>query len=124
MEAKLAILGDSSEGNGQLSGAQAAELAGNPAWQRSGFESLERFIFEFLTGGAQAGAGTNGSDGGRVGAESVRLKLEASASRARCSPCLATLRCLQLPLPAAAAVFVAHNACSPGRGRAACGRAD
>ncbi|KAL4458908.1 hypothetical protein ABPG75_013773 [Micractinium tetrahymenae] len=76
MEAKLAILGDSSEGNGQLSAAQAAELAANPAWQRSGFESLERFIFEFLTGGAQGGAGANGSSGGRAGAESVRLKLE------------------------------------------------
>ncbi|PRW59965.1 putative transmembrane GTPase FZO- chloroplastic isoform A [Chlorella sorokiniana] len=79
MEAKLAILGDSSSGNGALSAAQAAQLASHPAWQRSGFESLERFIFQFLTGGAGAGSSSssNGaSEGGRAGVESVRLKLE------------------------------------------------
>ena len=60
---------------------QAAQLASHPAWQRSGFESLERFIFQFLTGGAGAGSGSsNGASvGGRAGAESVRLKLEVGA---------------------------------------------
>lgn len=80
MEGKLSVLGDSSAGDGALSPAQAAQLAGHPAWQRSGFEELERFIFTFLTGGAGvgAGAGGNGAAAGRAGAESVRLKLEAS----------------------------------------------
>lgn len=60
---------------------QAAQLAAHPAWQRSGFESLERFIFQFLTGSSGAGSGSsNGaSAGGRAAAESVRLKLEASS---------------------------------------------
>ena len=72
MEAKLAVLGDSSSGTGALSGDQAAALAVHPAWQRSGFEALERFIFRFLTGGAPGGNGA----AGRAGAESVRLKLQ------------------------------------------------
>ncbi len=95
MEAKLAILGDLSDGNGQLSSAQAAELAASPAWQRSGFESLERFIFQFLTGGAQGAAPANGSSGERVGAESVRLKLEVSTCWARCAAPEQPLRLLQ-----------------------------
>lgn len=70
IEAKLAVLGDNSSGNGALSREQAAQLAGHPAWQRSGFESLERFIFQFLTGGGA------GAEGGRAASESVRLKLE------------------------------------------------
>lgn len=86
MQAKLEVLGDGSNGNGKLSGEQAAALAAHPAWQRSGFEPLERFIFEFLTGGnpaaaAAATAGSNGTargggEGRQAGAESVRLKLE------------------------------------------------
>ncbi len=71
---------------------QAAQLASHPAWQRSGFESLERFIFQFLTGGAGADSGSsNGaSEGGRAGVESVRLKLEV------CLGCCARSLCLQL----------------------------
>jgi hypothetical protein len=84
MEAKRAVVGEGSS-NGALSVAQAAALAANPSWQRSGFEPLERFIFEFLTGGssnassANGGATANGKPAGtgrRAGAESVRLKLE------------------------------------------------
>lgn len=88
LEAKLAVLGDSSSGDGALSPAQAAQLAGHPSWQRSGFDDLERFIFTFLTGGAEAGGG-NGAAAGRAGAESVRLKLEV---RLGCGP--GWLRCL------------------------------
>lgn len=69
------VLGNNSSGNGQLSPAQAAQLAGHPAWQRSGFEALERFIFQFLTGGPQRSS--NSAGGARAaGVESVRLKLE------------------------------------------------
>lgn len=70
------MLGDSSNGNGALSPAQASQLAAHPAWQRSGFEGLERFIFKFLIGGAEGNG--EGPAAGRAGAESVRLKLEAS----------------------------------------------
>jgi hypothetical protein len=77
LQAKLAVLGDSSSGTGALSSAQAAELASHPAWQRSGFEALEQFIFEFLTGGSNAiASSSSSSNGSRSGAESVRLKLE------------------------------------------------
>ena len=81
LQAKLAVLGDSSSGTGALSSAQAAELASHPAWQRSGFEALEQFIFEFLTGGSDAvgsasSSSSSSSNGSRSGAESVRLKLE------------------------------------------------
>lgn len=80
IEAKLAVLGDSDSSNGALSPEQAARLAVHPAWQRSGFEPLEKFIFEFLTGGSKAegrdARGSVGGSSGRGGAESVRLKLE------------------------------------------------
>jgi hypothetical protein len=82
MEAKLEVLGGAdASSSGRLSPEQAAALAAHPSWQRSGFEALERFVFEFLTGGSRAGASSSssseaGGDVGRAGAESVRLKLE------------------------------------------------
>ncbi|KAI3436182.1 hypothetical protein D9Q98_002237 [Chlorella vulgaris] len=78
MHAKMEVL-EGSSSNGALSPEQTARLAANPAWQRSGFEALERFIFEFLTGGgspAAASGGGSGEGGSRAGLESVRLKLE------------------------------------------------
>ena len=93
MEAKLAVLGGAdSSSNGRMSLEQAAALATHPSWQRSGFEPLERFIFDFLTGGNEAGGARRGSSidgdngGGQAGAESVRLKLQVGCQLSSSGP--------------------------------------